>query len=178
MSETSLEATVRAWLDVLHRLSHYEVLGLEKDASAEDVQRAFHAFSERFHPDRHRGQAEAIRESMVRIFRRGSEAYRVLRQPGSRAEYDLDLATEQSRASTRPGEDPTLQTLDQLCLSPGGRLHARQASRAIADGQLSEAAALLERALLVEGENPRLLERLQALRQLVELGLAAEEKVP
>jgi curved DNA-binding protein CbpA len=173
-----LESAVAAWLDVLDRLNHYEVLGLERDANADEVQRAFHQFSERFHPDRHRGEPETLRESLVRIFRRGSEAYRVLRQPGLRAEYDLGLATARSRASARPGEDPSLQTLDELCQSAGGRLHARQAARAIANGQLGEAATLLERALLVEGENPRLEARLWALRQLAELGLPAEEKVP
>jgi|GEM_PF-626376 len=173
-----LEAAVSAWLDVLDRLNHYEVLSLERSANADEVQQAFHLFSERFHPDRHRGEPEPLRESLVRIYRRGSEAYRVLRQPAPRAEYDLGLATARSRASARPGEDPTLQTLDELCQSPGGRLHARQASRAIADGQLGEAAALLERALLVEGENPRLKARLLALRQLAELGLPAEEKAP
>ena len=177
MSDGELETSVAAWLDVLGQLNHYEVLGLAQDASLEDVQSAFHLFSERFHPDRHRGEPPGLHDSIVRIFRRGSEAYRVLRQPAVRAEYDLTLATARSRASTRPGEDPNLQTLDELCLTPGGRLHARQASRAIFEGQLAEAALLLERALLAEGANPRLEERLRALHQLVELGLPAEEKV-
>jgi curved DNA-binding protein CbpA len=171
---SSLETAVSAWLDVLDHLDHYEVLGIGRDASVQGIQDAFHLFSERFHPDRHRGQPPDLHDSIVRIFRRGSEAYRVLRQPSSRVEYDLQLATLRSRLSTRPGQDPTLQTLDELCQSAGGRLHARQASRAIADGDLDDATALLERALLVEGHNPRLEERLQALRQLAELSRPAD----
>jgi curved DNA-binding protein CbpA len=165
----SLATTVGAWLEVLDQLDHYEVLGVGQHASELEVQEAFHLFSERFHPDRHRGQPE-LHESIVRIFRRGSDAYRVLRQPALRAEYDLELATARSRQSSRPGRDPALQTLEELCRSPGGRLHARQATRAIVDGDLGQASALLERALLVEGENRRLEDRLQALRQLAELG--------
>ena len=171
MSETSLESALGAWLAVLGQLNHYEVLGLTQTASEQEVQDAFHLFSERFHPDRHRGQPEHLHEAIVRVFRRGSEAYRVLRQPPARAEYDLELATSRSRVSARPGQDSQLQTLDELCRTPGGRLHARQAARAISDGALSEAAALLERALLVEGSNPALEERLAALRQLADLAL-------
>jgi len=174
VSVSSLETAVSAWLDVLDQLDHYEVLGIGRDASLQAIQDAFHLFSERFHPDRHRGQSPNLHESIVRIFRRGSEAYRVLRHVGSRAEYDLELATLRSRLSTRPGQDPALQTLDELCSSAGGRLHARQASRAIADGNLDEATALLERALLVEGHNPGLEERLLALRQLAELSRPAD----
>jgi curved DNA-binding protein CbpA len=169
----SLETAVGAWLDVLEQLNHYEVLGIGQDASEEAVQHAFHLFSERFHPDRHRGQPD-LHDSIVRIFRRGSDAYRVLRQPALRTDYDLELATARSRSSARPGEDPDLRTLDELCQSPGGRLHARQASRAIADGDLAAAAALLERALLVDGDNPRLSERLAALRQLADLSRPAD----
>ncbi len=178
MSEDSFELAIGAWLDVLHQLDHYEVLGIDHDASEREVQDAFHLFSERFHPDRHRGRRPELHESVAVVFRRGSEAYRVLKHPGARAEYDLTLATSRSRASARPGQDPDLQTLDDLCQTPGGRLHARQAARAIVDGSLDEATALLERALLVEGGNPRLEERLQALRQLAELGASSEEKVP
>jgi len=170
MSEGGLEAAVSAWLAVLDQLTHYEVLGVANHASASDVQNAFHLFSERFHPDRHRGEPPAIKDGIVRIFRRGSEAYRVLREPALRAEYDLGLATLRSRVTARPGEDPLLQSLDELCRTPGGRLHARQASRALFDGNLGEAAALLERALLVEGSNPALEERLEALRQVADLG--------
>jgi len=170
MNAGSLEATIAAWLAVLDQLDHYEVLGIPQSASEDELQAAFHLFSERFHPDRHRGGSASLSESIVRVFRRGSEAYRVLRQPNLRADYDLELAKRRSRASARPGHGPTLQSLDELCLTPGGRLHARQAERAIASGDLAEAAALLERALLVEVSNPRLEERLLAVRQLAELG--------
>lgn len=178
MSSSSLETAVEAWLQVLDQLDHYEVLGVAQNASEQDVQAAFHVFSERFHPDRHRGQPGPLHDSIVRIFQRGSEAYRVLRQAAPRAEYDLELATLRSRSSARPGEDGELKALEELCLTPGGRLHARQASRAIFDGDLDLASTLLERALLAEGANTALEERLEALRQLAELSRPAGGDAP
>jgi len=170
MSQAALESTVHAWLEVLDQLNHYEVLGVTQAASEPEIQAAFHLFSERFHPDRHRAASPELRASITTIFRRGSEAYRVLRQPDRRTEYDLLLATSLRRVSAPAGPDSQLKALDELCLTPGGRLHARQASRAISDGRLDEAASLLERALLAEGENPELGERLEAVRHLADLG--------
>jgi curved DNA-binding protein CbpA len=178
MNSSSLEETVQAWLSVLAHLSHYEVLGVPQHASELEIQAAFHLFSERFHPDRHRGESHELRESIGTIFRRGSEAYRVLRQAEPRADYDLYLATSRPRLSGAPGADAELKSLAELCLTPGGRLHARQAARAISDGQLYEAAGLLERALVAEGTNQELEERLEAVRQLAELGRQSEADPP
>ena len=178
MTSASLEATVQAWLSVLAHLTHYEVLGVPQTASESEIQAAFHLFSERFHPDRHRGEPPELRESIAAVFRRGSEAYRVLRQTEPRAEYDLYLATSRSRISAAPGADAELKSLEELCLTPGGRLHARQAARAISHGLLDEAAGLLERALMAEGANRELEERLEAVRQLAELGRQSEVDSP
>lgn len=95
--------------DRLELLDYYTLLGLEPDATTDDIRRAFHVFALKFHPDNH---ASADPEKLARatqIFRRGAEAYRVLLDPGARKRYDegldqgeLRLNPEKARATKTP----------------------------------------------------------------------------
>ena len=60
-------------------MNHYTTLGLERNASDEDIKRAFRRLAMKHHPDRG-GDAER--------FKQIEEAYRVLSDPKSRAQYD------------------------------------------------------------------------------------------
>lgn len=61
----------------------YEVLGVERDATAEDIKRAYRKQAVRFHPDRNPGDTEA-EES----FKQASEAYSILGDADKRSRYD------------------------------------------------------------------------------------------
>lgn len=62
---------------------YYNVLGLPRDADAEQIKRAYRRLAMRWHPDRNAGDAIAeIR------FKQVHEAYRVLSDPLERARYD------------------------------------------------------------------------------------------
>ncbi len=77
--------------DRLDQLDYYTLLGLEQQATADDVRDAFHTFALKFHPDNH---SESDPEKLARatqIYRRGAEAYRVLLDSQSRAAYDAGL---------------------------------------------------------------------------------------
>jgi curved DNA-binding protein CbpA len=165
VSDEGRQHTLEAWLAVLGSATHYELLGLLEAADEQAIQEAFHAFAEAFHPDRHRAESEAVREAVTRIFRRGAEAYRVLRDAKRRAAYDLELAKARPEGAG-PSSLPPARSLDELCTTPGGKLHARQAERALTAGSLTEAHAFLTRALAAEGSNPELEARLADLEQL------------
>ncbi len=62
---------------------YYEILGLEKNASAEDVKRAYRKLAMKFHPDRNPGDAEAEKS-----FKEAAEAYEVLSDDAKRQRYD------------------------------------------------------------------------------------------
>lgn len=62
---------------------YYEVLGVGRDASDEDIKRAYRKLAFRHHPDKNPGDKEAE----VR-FREAAEAYEVLSDPQKRERYD------------------------------------------------------------------------------------------
>lgn len=151
--------------------SYYALLGIPQTAESSEIQRAFHAFSERYHPDLFRDQEPEVQEQARTIFRRGAEAYGTLRSRAQRAAYDLKLARGYLRAGPEP--EPSApegrQSLEDLCRSKAARLHARQAERAINEGRLGDAARLAERALLDDQPNPELEERIRAIQELLSL---------
>jgi len=62
---------------------YYEVLGIHRDASPEDIKRAYRKQALQFHPDRNPGNKEAEDK-----FKEAAEAYSVLIDPEKRSVYD------------------------------------------------------------------------------------------
>ncbi len=69
----------REWLD--H--DFYGVLGVERNAPAKDIKKAFRALAQQYHPDNNPGDPAAEAR-----FKDISQAYEVLSDPKTRAEYD------------------------------------------------------------------------------------------
>lgn len=158
------------WLHVLDLSSYYELLGVLEIAGDDAIREAFHRFCTSFHPDRHRGEDELTRSKINRVFKRGVEAYRVLRDPDLRSRYDLGLAQGKLRLDVdqRVGGG-TARSLRDLCATPAGRLHAGRAEEHLDRGELTQALEFLHKASMAEGDNPFLEERVDALRQLIEM---------
>ncbi len=62
---------------------YYEVLGVAKSASDDEIKRAYRKLAMKFHPDRNPGDAAA-----ETAFKEAAEAYEVLSEPGKRQRYD------------------------------------------------------------------------------------------
>mgnify|MGYP003418332650 CR=1 FL=1 len=60
--------------------NYYQILGIEKTASKEDIKKAFHKLAHKYHPDKKTGDAAKFKEI--------GEAYGVLSDDRKRAEYD------------------------------------------------------------------------------------------
>jgi curved DNA-binding protein CbpA len=75
----------------LDQLSYYDLLGLTRGASADDVRAGFHRFAHLHHPVRHVASSLEVRFEAQKWFRRGTEAYRVLMHPENRRAYDAGL---------------------------------------------------------------------------------------
>ena len=62
---------------------YYEVLGVDKTASDDEIKRAFRKLAVKYHPDRNQGDKEAEAK-----FKEINEAYQVLSDPEKKAQYD------------------------------------------------------------------------------------------
>src|ERR1700758_2239401 len=62
---------------------YYTVLGVNRDASDEDIKKAYRRLAMKFHPDRNPGDKAAEEK-----FKEAKEAYEVLSDPSKRSIYD------------------------------------------------------------------------------------------
>jgi len=62
---------------------YYEVLGLSKGASADDIKKAYRKKAKELHPDRNSDDPDAERQ-----FKEAGEAYDALKDPEKKAAYD------------------------------------------------------------------------------------------
>ena len=69
---------------VLFGRSHYDTLGLESNASSEDIKKAYYDLSKRLHPDTRPDQADEA----VQRYQEVKDAYAVLSDPKERRYYD------------------------------------------------------------------------------------------
>src|SRR5438874_6783913 len=62
---------------------YYEILGVAREADAEEIKRAYRKLAMQYHPDRTMGDPEGEQK-----FKEAAEAYEVLRDPEKRRRYD------------------------------------------------------------------------------------------
>jgi molecular chaperone DnaJ len=79
-----------------HRITLYDTLGVQRDASEQEIRTAFRRLSMDHHPDRFSGEK---REAAEQRFQAITEAFNVLSRPENRERYDRDLAQRSGGAS-------------------------------------------------------------------------------
>src|SRR5688572_32259185 len=77
---------------------YYQIMGVGRDASADDIKRAYRKLARKYHPDVSKEKDAEAR------FKEVGEAYEVLRDPEKRAAYDA-LGTRKPGESFRPPPD-------------------------------------------------------------------------
>ena len=68
---------------IMEKRDYYEVLGVDKKASADEIKKAYKKMAIKYHPDRNPGDKEAEDK-----FKEAAEAYEVLSDENKRARYD------------------------------------------------------------------------------------------
>ncbi len=69
--------------------NYYEILGVSKNATADEIKKAYRTLAFKYHPDRNQGNAEAEEK-----FKQISAAYDVLGDEAKRRQYDMGYSTD------------------------------------------------------------------------------------
>ena len=73
--------------------TYYELLGIFRDATPEEIKRAYLHAAQRLHPDKNKAAGE------TELFLDAQQAYEILSNPERRAEYDATLPPDENRGS-------------------------------------------------------------------------------
>lgn len=72
----------------MQKRDYYEVLGVSKDATEQEIKSSFRKLSLKYHPDRQAGKSDAEKKEAEEKFKEAAEAYEVLSDKSKRAQYD------------------------------------------------------------------------------------------
>ena len=67
----------------MSKRDYYEILGVSKSASADEIKKSYRKVAMQYHPDRNPGDKAAEEK-----FKEAAEAYEILSDPDKRAQYD------------------------------------------------------------------------------------------
>ena len=136
-------AEIRALARIVDELDYYQLMHLERTATAAQLKKAYHSSSRNFHPDANRSSDPQIQKDCVRISKRLTEAYCVLRDPRRRKAY-----------AERQGK------------TPQGRQYVSKATTDLQRGDYASAVNNLQMALTFERGNPLFEEKLEEAKRL------------
>lgn len=108
----------------------YEVLSLQRNATAAEIRSRFHELAREWHPDRFRGDDKIAAEQR---FQEITEAFNILGHPELRAEHDRSLHTGSDQARTVDSDGST-------------QAYVQRGIRAYREGRYAEAADSFNRA--------------------------------
>src|SRR5687768_16566941 len=107
----------------MSKRDYYEVLGLPRGASEDEIKKAYRRLAVKFHPDKNPGDKAAEEK-----FKELGEAYEVLNEPQKRAAYDqyghaaFDARRRASRGGSTDFHDPFEIFLEVFGQQTGGSI--------------------------------------------------------
>jgi DnaJ-class molecular chaperone len=148
----------------MDELDYYQILHLEPTASQSDIKRAYFETSRVLHPDANRHLEEEVQVECMRISKRITEAYCVLRNPRSRTAYDAQRSQEGSGIRMQLADAKASHVKNdnekRQGKTPQGRQFYQKAAAAIERKDNAAVISNLQMALTFEPDNSLFKDRL------------------
>jgi tetratricopeptide (TPR) repeat protein len=130
--------------EALRHQDYYETLRLNKEATRDEIKRAYFRLAKEYHPDRHfQAGLEEFTPQLEALFRRITEAYDTLLMERKRKEYDTELAMKRTPGRRDPPAPPSTE------------LQMLQGQQALQKGDLKAAAYHFEAAVKAAPEKAK-----------------------
>jgi len=115
---------------VMRAQDHFEVLGVEREATPAEIADAYHGLARDFHPDLFRLRSDEVRDVARQIFERLQQAFEVLSDGGSRRKYlaaleRAPLVTD-SDAQPATGSESAITAAERVYFTGVSHLRARR----------------------------------------------------
>jgi DnaJ-class molecular chaperone len=160
---------ITALSKIMDELDYYQILHLERDASASQIKRAFYSSSRTFHPDANRHLEAPLQSGCQRISKRLTEAYCVLRDPRRRKAYDQKLTAGEGGVRIQLAEAKAAHAKQHVETHQGkthqGRQFFGKAMKELERGNRPGAISNLQMALTFEPDNALFKEKLESARK-------------
>lgn len=112
-------------------LGYYEALDIGKEASIEEIKKAFYRLSKQFHPDRHFSlPSHDIKGKLIKILSYITKVYETLSDPEKRKEYDRTFSiktieqTKEAAPEATPSEE---EPIEEVALKADEERHVEEA---------------------------------------------------
>lgn len=180
---SALENILRAWehfrarVESLHntldKLDYYELLSVQRQCGPSEIKDAYFKCSMELHPDRFvQLQDEELKRKIYDVYKRMSEAFKVLINPELRSAYEDGLEGADGERNLRyldRGRRPVcLEDPTADAFTPPGKRYLHFANLALSEGNLRSARMYLTLALQCETQNDALRARLDDITRRLE----------
>ncbi|MBZ5554824.1 MAG: DnaJ domain-containing protein [Acidobacteriia bacterium] len=92
----------------------YDLLGVTRKSSPEEIKARYYKLAKRFHPDRYKARApESLHSQLVDLFRQLTTAYQALSDPTQRAEYDRRQASQSFKKDAPTPSSPLISETER-----------------------------------------------------------------
>ena len=148
----------------LDAYTYYELLKVTPADGPDQIRKSFHRLALSMHPDRFATHPdEDLRNKVYAIYKRMTEAYRVLMKPQSRRDYDENLGRGEKRLSQTAKRSGIVTR--EVGLPPEARKFYRLAQGAERRGDIKTARINYKFAQDLAGDHPMIAEKLKALEE-------------